>query len=70
MATIQLPITVMDEKCAGCQCLNPEKKILYSGPDEEAVKYMCRNLHMCTYIKNRIVRGEEKKETKEDKNEQ
>ena len=68
MITIQLPITVIDERCAGCQCLKPEKKILYSGPDDETVQYMCTHIHMCTYIKNRIVRSEEKKEIKEDKN--
>jgi len=59
-ATIQISVTVLDEKCKSCQCMSLNKVDLYGGTEEEpyARMYTCGNLHMCNYIRNRIVRGE------------
>ena len=71
MAVIMVPVEAMDERCAGCQCMDLDKETLYGGGDQAAVMYSCRNIHMCQYIRNRIVRKEEKavKESEESKNE-
>lgn len=58
MAMIQLPVRVLDEKCAGCTCLRLTKNELYGGMDIVATEFSCENLHLCTYIRNRIVRNE------------
>ena len=71
MAVIMLPVETLDENCAGCQCMNLEKETLYGGGEMVAAQYSCINIHMCQYIRNRIVRKEEKagKDTEENKNE-
>lgn len=58
MATIQIPVRVLDEKCAGCNCMRLTKSELYGGADLLVTEYSCENLHLCTYIRNRIVRNE------------
>ena len=67
MATIQLPVKVLDEHCATCQCMSLQKEDLYVNMDTMVTQYFCENLHMCTFIRNRIVRNEEKKDLKEEK---
>ena len=64
MAIIQLPVKTLDEHCAKCQCLDIVKQDLYGGADVVAVEFSCSNLHLCTFIRNRIVRNE--KNTKEE----
>lgn len=61
MAEIKIPVTVLDERCITCQCLTLQKDDLYFGVDKMVTQFSCENLHMCQYIRNRIVRGEEKK---------
>ena len=62
MATIQVPVEALDERCATCQCMSLKKVELYYGLDKMITQFTCENLHMCQYIKNRIVRGEQKEE--------
>ena len=64
MAAIQITVNVLDEHCATCNCLNIEKHDLYGGIDIVSTEFSCTNLHMCRYIRNRIVRNEENKEEK------
>ena len=59
MATIQIPVTVLDEKCATCKAMTLDKQDLYAGPDIVFTQYQCINLHLCQYIRGRIVRNEE-----------
>lgn len=66
MTTVQVPVKVLDEKCISCNCLSIGKQDLYYGADESVVQYYCDNLHMCTYIRNRIVRNEQNKEERAD----
>lgn len=68
MATIYIPVEVMDEGCSGCQCMELEKESLY-GMDQVATLYSCTKIHMCQYIRNRIVRNEAKAEKAVDNNE-
>ena len=72
MATVNIPVEVMDEKCAGCKCMDLDKTEYYSGFEQVSLMYSCRNIHMCQYIRNRIVRNEEKseKDTEGTENEQ
>lgn len=58
-ATINLPVKVLDEKCADCKAINLEKTDYYSDLDKIFICYQCTNLHLCQYIKNRIVRNEQ-----------
>lgn len=62
--TIQIPVSVMDEKCVSCKAMNLDKQDLYAGPDIVFTQYQCTNLHLCQYIRGRIVRGEQ--DNKED----
>lgn len=64
MATIQFPIEVLDEKCMSCRAIDLEKTELYYGAESMITQYQCRNLHLCQYIRNRIVRNEDNKEEK------
>ena len=64
MATIQLPVEVLDEKCVNCRAIDLDKVDLYYGLDSVVTQYQCKNLHLCQYIRNRIVRNEEIKEEK------
>lgn len=71
MAEIKIPVEVLDANCAGCQCMSLKKDELYYDFDKKITQYSCENLHMCTYIRNRIVRNEDKatKETEEKQSE-
>ena len=60
MAVVYIPVEAMDERCLGCQCMDLGKETLYAGCEQVAVTYSCRNIHMCQYIRNRILRKEEK----------
>lgn len=68
MAAIQIHVKVLDEKCATCQCLDISEQKCYSGDVAMFTEYYCANLHMCQFIRNRIVKNE--KDTEENKNEQ
>ncbi len=67
-AMIQIPVKVLDEKCSSCRCMDLQKQDLYAGADVVFTEYYCSNIHLCTYIRNRIVRNEEKKEEEEHAN--
>lgn len=69
MGQIKIPVEVLDENCAGCQCMSLKKEDLYFDFDQKITQYSCENLHMCMYIRNRIVRSENKT-TKKDEEEQ
>ena len=58
MATIQLPVKVLDDKCINCKALDLTKNELYADIDKVLTEYSCSNLHLCMYIRNRIVRNE------------
>ena len=60
MATIQIPVTALDEKCISCNAMDLEKQDYYANMEKIATAYQCRNLHLCQYIRNRIVRNEGK----------
>lgn len=62
MAEIKIPVVVLDERCASCQCISLRKEDLYADFDKIITQFSCEHLHMCQYIKNRIVRGEAKEE--------
>ncbi len=66
MTSINVPVKVLDEKCINCNCLSISKQDLYYGMDESVAQYYCDNLHMCTYIRNRIIRNEQPKEERTD----
>lgn len=59
MATIQIAVSVLDEKCGTCQAMHLEKQDLYAGPEVVLTQYQCSNLHLCQYIRGRIVRNEQ-----------
>lgn len=59
MVTIQIPVSVLDEKCGTCKAMNLDKQDLYAGPDIVFTQYQCTNLHLCQYIRGRIVRNEQ-----------
>lgn len=59
MATIQIPVSVLDEKCATCKAITLDKQELYAGFDTVITQYQCSNLHLCQYIRGRIVRNEQ-----------
>ena len=65
MALIQLPVKVLDEKCISCQAMDLDKLELYADPDTVITEYQCRNIHLCQYIKNRIIRNEKDKGVQE-----
>lgn len=65
MAAIQLQVNVLDEHCVSCRCLDVTKQELYSYDDVCATEYSCSNLHMCRYIRNRIVRNDLKDKPKD-----
>ena len=58
-ATIQIPVTVLDEKCITFKAMSLDKQDLYAGPEVVYSQYQCTNLHLCQYIRGRIVRGEQ-----------
>ena len=64
MASIKLQVTVLDEHCASCRCLDISKQDLFyetlDGNSGKLAEYSCANLHMCRFIRNRIVRNEQK----------
>lgn len=64
MATIQLPVEVLDEKCINCKAIDLEKTEYYADMETIFTQYQCTNLHLCRYIRNRIVRNEDIKEEK------
>ena len=64
MTTIQIPAKVLDDKCATCKAIDLTKQEYYAGADVVLTEYTCSNLHLCQYIKNRIIRNES--EEKED----
>ena len=66
MTSIYIPVKVLDEKCTSCNGLSISKQDLYYGMDESVAQYYCDNLHMCTYIRNRIIRNEQPKEERTD----
>lgn len=66
MKTINIPVGVMDESCAGCKCMSLSKTNYYGDGEVLGTVYECDNIHMCIYIRNRIVRNEEKATKKED----
>lgn len=55
---IQMPANVLDENCATCNALDLTKVDMYTGPDTVVTEFRCSNLHLCQYIRNRIVRKE------------
>lgn len=57
--TIQIPVSVMDEKCVSCKAMSLDKQDLYAGADIVFTQYQCTNLHLCQYIRGRIVRSEQ-----------
>lgn len=57
--TIQIPVSVMDEKCASCKAMSLDKEDLFAGPDIVFTQYRCSNIHLCQYIRGRIIRGEQ-----------
>lgn len=62
---IQLPIRVLDEKCCtGCQAMELEKTEYYANADTAFTEYYCKNLHLCQYIRNRIIRNIQDKNNK------
>ncbi len=65
MAVIQVPVNVLDENCATCQNMDLDKTTLFAMNQIVNVEYTCRNLHMCTFIRNRIVRNMKKEEAAE-----
>lgn len=66
MAIIQVSVNALDENCVNCNCMSLDKEILYAGCEKVAVQFSCEHVHMCTYIKNRIIRNENRNEV--DKN--
>lgn len=60
MATIQIPVTALDEKCISCKAMDLEKQDYYADMEKVVTVYQCRNLHLCQYIRNRIIRSEGK----------
>ena len=60
MAVIMVPVEAMDENCKGCQCMQLEKEPIVGLLRNGEALYICKNIHMCQYIRNRIVRKEEK----------
>lgn len=56
MAMIYIPVNVLDEKCADCQCMDLDQLKLYGGFEGLGVQYSCKNIHMCQYIRNRLIR--------------
>lgn len=62
MATIQIPVKVLDEKCTTCKAMYLTKQELYADANTFFTEYTCSNLHLCTYIRNRIVRNENESE--------
>lgn len=66
MAIINLPVEVMDENCAGCQCMDLDKTSYYAGDEQVGVYYSCTKIHMCQYIRNRIVRNDERMKNREE----
>ena len=66
MAQIQVPVNVLDERCASCQCLELSKDALYADGENILNSYTCTNLHFCTFIRNRIVRNEKRNENGKD----
>jgi len=66
MATIQIPVNVLSPNCTTCQCMELDKNTLYAGDEAVSVSYSCRNIHLCQYIRNRIVREEKSKENLDD----
>ena len=59
MAIIQIPVSVLDEKCVTCKAMTLDKQDLYAGPEVVFTQYQCSNLHLCQYIRGRIVRNEQ-----------
>lgn len=64
---IQIPANVLDENCATCNALELAKVDMYTGPDTVITEFRCTNLHLCQYIRNRIVRKDKEKENGSDK---
>ena len=60
MAVIQIPVETLDENCAGCQCMDLTKTELFADFQIVTAAYSCRNIHMCTYIRNRIIRNDDR----------
>ena len=60
MATIQIPVQVLDENCAGCQSMSLDKTNYFADGYKVTSAYSCEHIHLCTYIRNRIVRKEGK----------
>jgi len=58
MASIQIPVRVLDDNCKTCQCLNLDYTEIFKDGSRMEKEYYCSNVHMCTFIKNRIVRNE------------
>ena len=67
---IQIPANVLDENCATCNALELAKVDMYTGPDTVITEFRCTNLHLCQYIRNRIVRKDKEKENAENNKEE
>lgn len=67
--TIHIPVKALDEKCISCNCLDIEKNTLYGGCDIVMTEYSCSHFHLCTFIRNRIVRNEQAAQKEKDKEE-
>ena len=65
MAVVNIPVTVLDEKCKTCRNLEISKFDYVIDINNITTQFTCKNLNFCRFIKNRIIRTEE-----EEKNDQ
>jgi hypothetical protein len=59
MASINISVNVLDEKCKSCNCMDLKKEEYYADLNNVITEFACSHLHLCRYIKNRIVHNEE-----------
>ena len=65
MATINIPVEALDEKCISCKAMTLAKTEYYASMDKVETVYQCENLNLCRYIRNRIVRNEKNNKEEE-----
>ena len=52
MATIQVDVEVLDEKCAYCKILRIHEEALYKDGSEYVISRCCERLDVCRIIEN------------------